>query len=108
MAATKINTVQILDSRIEPQAAPTYAVTIGPDQNQWYNINASGFTDSSISFNNLTTLGKDRAYLDTFELELEVEVTFTPHRDSKLAKGMTMAPEKGKQHQICSGPRSIT
>lgn len=95
MAATKINTVQILDSRIEPQAAPTYAVTIGPDQNQWYNINASGFTDSSISFNNLTTLGKDRAYLDTFELELEVEVTFTPHRDSKLAKGMTMAPPYG-------------
>lgn len=95
MAATKINTVQILDSRIEPQAAPTYAVTIGPDQNQWYNIPASGFTDGSISFNNLTTLGKDRAYLDTFELEVEVEVTFTPHRDTKLAKGMTMAPVHG-------------
>lgn len=77
MASTKINTVQILDSRIDPQPSPTYAVTIGPDQNQWYSLEASGLTNSSINFNNFTTLGPDRAYLDSFELGLEVEVSFT-------------------------------
>ena len=90
----KLNTVQILDSRIEPQPNPTYAVTIGPDQNQFYHVNASGFTNSSITFNNLTTLGKDRAYLDTFELELTVDITFT--RDStEVEPGKTAIPERG-------------
>lgn len=76
MASSKISSVQILDSRIDPQPNPTYAVTIGPDQNQFYKIGASGLSPSSITFNNLTTLGKDRAYLDSFELELAVKVKF--------------------------------
>ena len=85
MASTKVDTVQILDTRIDPQPAPTYAVTVGPDQNQWYSLEASGLTNSSINFNNFTTLGPNRAYLDTFELGLEVEVSFTsdvtPHAE---------------------------
>ena len=67
--------VKVVDSRIQPQESPTYAVTIGPDQNQWYKITASGLSQSSVTFNNLTTLGKDRAYLDSFELEISCLVT---------------------------------
>lgn len=71
-----VSTVQVIDSRIEPQPEPVYANTIGPDQNQFYKIPASGISDTYITFNNLTTLGKDRAYLDTFEVEVTAEVTF--------------------------------
>lgn len=71
-----VSTVQVIDPRIEPQPEPVYANTIGPDQNQFYKIPASGISDSYVTFNNLTTLGKDRAYLDTFELEITVDVTF--------------------------------
>ena len=71
-----VSTVQVIDPRIEPQPEPVYANTIGPDQNQFYRIPASGISDSYVTFNNLTTLGKDRAYLDTFELEITVDVTF--------------------------------
>lgn len=72
-----VSTVQVIDPRIEPQPEPVYANTVGPDQNQFYRIPASGISDNYITFNNLTTLGKDRAYLDTFELDITVEVTFT-------------------------------
>lgn len=75
--APAVSTVQVIDPRIEPQPDPVYANTIGPDQNQFYKIPASGRSDSYVTFNNLTTLGKDRAYLDTFELEITATVTFT-------------------------------
>lgn len=71
-----VSTVQVIDPRIEPQPDPVYAVTVGPDQNQYYKIPASGISDTYVTFNNLTTLGKDRAYSDTFELEITVDVTF--------------------------------
>lgn len=71
-----VSTVQVIDPRIEPQPEPVYANTIGPEQNQFYKIPASGISDSYVTFNNLTTLGKDRAYLDTFELEITADVTF--------------------------------
>lgn len=71
-----VSTVQVIDPRIEPQPEPVYANTIGPDQNQFYKIPASGISDSYVTFNNLTTLGKDRAYLDTFELEITATVHF--------------------------------
>lgn len=73
---SKVNTVRIVDTRIEPQPAPIYATTIGPVQNQFYKIPASGLSNSYVTFNNLTTLGADRAYLDTFELEITAEITF--------------------------------
>lgn len=73
----RVSTARIVDPRIEPQPNPVYAVTVGPKQNQFYKIPASGLSDSYITFNNLTTLGADRAYLDTFELELTVDITFT-------------------------------
>lgn len=72
----RVSTARIVDPRIEPQPNPVYAVTIGPKQNQFYKIPASGLSDSYLTFNNLTTLGTDRAYLDTFELEIEAEITF--------------------------------
>lgn len=72
-----VTTKRIVDSRIEPQPDPVYATTVSPVQNQWYKIPASGLSNSYITFNNLTTLGADRAYLDTFELEITAEITLT-------------------------------
>jgi hypothetical protein len=77
MAQPTVKTVQIVDPRIEPQPDPVYDYVIAPTQNQYYRIPASGLSDSSITFNNLTTLGIDRAYLDTFEIELTCDITFT-------------------------------
>ena len=77
MAQATVKTVQYLDPRIEPQPDPVYDYVIGPTQNQYYQIPASGLSDSSITFNNLTTLGVDRAYLDTFEIEIGATITFT-------------------------------
>ena len=71
-----VKTAKIVDPRIEPQPEPVYAVTVGPKQNQFYKIPASGLSDSYITFNNLTTLGADRAYLDTFELEITATISF--------------------------------
>ena len=73
---SKVQTVRIIDKRIEPQPEPVYSVTVCPQQNQFYKIPCSGKSNSYITFNNLTTLGPDRAYLDTFELEITVTVTF--------------------------------
>ena len=80
MAQATVKTVQFLDPRIEPQPDPVYDYVIAPTQNQYYKINASGLSDSSITFNNLTTLGADRAYLDTFEIELQVAITFETNK----------------------------
>lgn len=77
MASASVTTAQVIDRRIEPQGNPVYAATVGPDQNQYYQIPASGLSDTQINFNNLTTLGSDRAYLDSFEVETTVEITFT-------------------------------
>lgn len=83
-ANASVKTVQILDPRIEPQPDPVYQYTIGPIQNQYYQIPASGLSDSNITFNNLTTLGIDRAYLDTFELEISAVIKFrVGHWDSQ-------------------------
>lgn len=70
-----VSTVQVIDPRIEPQPEPVYAATVGPDQNQYYKLEASSKSDAYIAFNNMTTLGKDRAYLDTMELEITVAVS---------------------------------
>lgn len=82
MAQATVKTVQYLDPRIEPQPDPVYDYVIGPTQNQYYRIPASGFSQSSITFNNLTTLGIDRAYLDTFEIELSATITFNLKDDA--------------------------
>lgn len=71
-----VKTVQVIDPRIEPQPEPLYTKVIGPRQNQYYQIPTSGLSDSYLTFNNITTLGTDRAYLDTFELEIHAELTF--------------------------------
>lgn len=76
MAQATVKTVQYIDPRIEPQPDPVYDYVIGPTQNQFYKIPASGKSNSSLTFNNLTTLGVDRAYLDTFEIELGITITF--------------------------------
>ena len=76
MAETLVKTVQVIDPRIEPQPDPLYDYVVGPTQNQYYRIPASGLSNSNITFNNLTTLGVDRAYLDTFEIEITAEIQF--------------------------------
>jgi len=80
MAQATVKTVQFLDPRIEPQPDPVYDYVIAPTQNQYYKIPASGLSDSSITFNNLTTLGADRAYLDTFEIELTAIIRFETNK----------------------------
>lgn len=72
----RVKTAQFVDPRIEPQPAPVYDYVIAPTQNQYYKITSSGLSNSSLNFNNLTTLGIDRAYLDTFEIELGLKITF--------------------------------
>lgn len=86
MAQATVKTVQYLDPRIEPQPDPVYDYVIGPTQNQYYKIPASGLSNSNITFNNLTTLGIDRAYLDTFELELGVTITFNLEGDTSASE----------------------
>lgn len=76
-AQPTVKTVQFTDPRIEPQPDPVYDYVIAPTQNQYYKINASSKGIASIAFNNLTTLGVDRAYLDTFEIELTATFDFT-------------------------------
>lgn len=76
MAQPTVKTVQFIDPRIEPEPDPVYDYVIGPTQNQYYKIAASSTSNSSIFFNNLTTLGADRAYLDTMEIEITAEIKF--------------------------------
>lgn len=73
---SKVSTVKIVDPRIEPEPDPVYATTISATQNQFYKIPASGLSDSYVTFNNLTTLGTDRAYGNNGELEITAEITF--------------------------------
>lgn len=90
MAQATVKTVQFIDPRIEPQPDPVYDYIIGPTQNQYYKIPASGISDSSITFNNLTTLGIDRAYLDTFEIEVGIRIIF--HVSGAIDNEDGMAP----------------
>lgn len=83
-----VKTVRVVDPRIQPQSEPTYATTISPKQNQYYKIPASGKSNSYITFNNLTTLGADRAYLDTFELEITATITFSITNTSEEGPGI--------------------
>lgn len=92
MAQASVRTVQYLDPRLEPQPDPIYDYVIGPMQNQYYKIPASGLSNSSLTFNNLTTLGVDRAYLDTFELELGVTITFVCQRTNDFGANPSMVP----------------
>ena len=87
MATPSVKTVQFVDPRIEPQPDPAYDYIIGPTQNQYYKIPASGKGESAITFNNLTTLGADRAYLDTFEIELGVDIYFESENTFAVAEG---------------------
>lgn len=95
MSSSKITAVRIIDPRIQPQPNPTYAANIPPDQCQWYKIPASGFSNNSINFNGLTTLGKDRAYLDTFELGITATITFTTSAADTANRSDTRLPPHG-------------
>lgn len=91
MTAT-VKTVQFVDPRIEPQPDPLYDYVIAPQQNQYYKIAASSKSNHSLNFNNLTTLGVDRAYLDTFEIELTCTFTFQlTQPDNNVRPGYTAA-----------------
>ena len=93
MAQATVKTVQFLDPRIEPQPDPVYDYVIAPTQNQYYKIPASGLSNSSITFNNLTTLGADRAYLDTFEIEITAVIRFETNKESIIWTGGSGAGE---------------
>lgn len=71
-----VKVARVVDPRIDPQPDPFFLHTIAPSQDQYYTLPASGLSNSSITFNNITTLGTERAFLDTFELGIIVDVTF--------------------------------
>ena len=103
MTETVVKTVQIIDPRIEPQPDPVYDYVIGPTQNQYYKIPASGLSNANITFNNLTTLGVDRAYLDTFEIELTAEIQF--HLSALAAAGPSYITEVPVDNAVfCPAP----
>lgn len=85
-------TTNIVDPRIEPQPEPVYSRIVGPRQNQFYKLAPSSISNSSITFNNMTTLGVDRAYLDTFELEVTAQITFENDFVSDATKSHAYAP----------------
>ena len=94
MAQATVKTIQYIDPRIEPQPDPVYDYVIAPTQNQFYELPQSGLSNSSVTFNNLTTLGADRAYLDTFELEVHAEITFTLAGSDPASAGLFPAPDQ--------------
>lgn len=71
-----IVTTKIVDPRIQPPSEPNFSVNIGPQQNQVYTVNNSAISDSYVAFNNITTLGAYRCFLDTFELLIRAQITF--------------------------------
>lgn len=91
MTSSAVKVVPVIDPRIEPTSEAVYTANIPPDQNQWYRIQAN-FTDSSITATNITTLGRNRAFLDTFELEITAEITF---KTNHYYPNATVAPERG-------------
>ena len=70
-----VDTVNIVDPRLEPPPEPIYPIILGPSQIQPYSIPASGLSDTIITFNNLTMLGPNRVYTDKFEIEYTLEIT---------------------------------
>ena len=108
MAQATVKTVQFVDPRIEPQPDPVYDYVIGPMQNQYYKIPASGLSDSNITFNNLTTLGVDRAYLDTFEIELTCDFTFQLSTPGYDANPGSYEWTEALQTEICPAPDEWT
>lgn len=79
--------VRVVDPRLEPQPEPVYADTIAPKQNQYYSLPASGISDSYISYNNITTLGADRAYQDTFAQRLTARITLHKRAAASVSYG---------------------
>ena len=103
MAQATVKTIQYIDPRIEPQPDPVYDYVIAPTQNQFYQLPSSGLSNSSVTFNNLTTLGVDRAYLDTFELEITAKIHFTLEGDYTED-----AAEDEEKAYICPTPAQWT
>lgn len=101
-----VTTRRVVDKRIEPQPAPVYATTIGPAQNQFYKIPASGLSNSYLTFNNLTTLGTDRAYLDTFELEITAKIHFE-YTDTTQSTTMASVMKNGYNNFCFAPPNKI-
>lgn len=110
MATATVKTVQFVDPRIEPQPDPVYSRIISPTQNQYYCIPASGVSNSSLTFNNLTTLGVDRAYLDTFEIEVDATITFDLQKNhvSVQGEGSKIASQDLDVNDMCPKPDEWT
>ena len=88
--ATGVKTATIVDPRILPEAEPVYAVSVSPTESQYYSLPASAISDSYVAFNNFTTLGADRAYLNSMEIEwtITLECTVEKPADSSTYTGL--------------------
>lgn len=73
---TSVKTATIIDPRILPEPEPVYAVTVSPSESQYYTLPASALSDNYVAWNNFTTLGADRAYLNSMEVEWTVDISY--------------------------------
>lgn len=103
-SSVDVETARIIDPRIDPDSPPAYIIPVGPKQNQYYTINYSALSSSYVAFNNLTTLGADRAYLDTFELLITARIKFHGQNTAPVDPNFTKAEANNK---VAPAPQSM-
>lgn len=72
-----VTTVKYRDPRIVLPDPPTFGVPITAKAINQYRLPASALSNTSISFNNLVTLGMNQMYSNTFQVEVVFELTMT-------------------------------
>ena len=72
-----VSIVGVPDTRLVYDSNPTFAKYLGALKWEQYKIPASGLSNSMITFANLVTLGTNRVYSDSFEIEYTITATTT-------------------------------
>lgn len=70
-----VKTVKYADPRIVLPETPTFGVPITAKAINNYRLPASALSDTSISFNNLVTLGVNQMYSNSFQIETKFSIT---------------------------------
>lgn len=80
-----VTTVKYRDPRIVLPDPPTFGVPITAKAINQYRLPASALSNTSISFNNLVTLGMNQMYSNTFQVEVVFELTMTTTGNAPLS-----------------------
>lgn len=72
-----VKTVKYADPRIVLPETPTFGVPITAKAINNYRLPASALSDTSISFNNLVTLGMNQMYSNSFQIETKFVISMT-------------------------------